>query len=189
MPRRVLNYATAPRANERDSRAHVKAALDEQSRMHDANASLAKQDEAQLEETARAHAQHVERIVSEREELRKMQVGRRLCAPKDAFASRISGHFCEKHPGTSPDADASLTVSSFNLAQISLKTCAFHDTNKTHDAHFTIHALKHARRGFCEAHTRRIRSSLESCTHPRELHTMHHACREPRDESFVMSHS
>ena len=139
MPRRVLNYATAPRAYERESRAHMKAALDEQSRMHDANASLAKQDAAQLERTARAHAQHVERIVSEREELRKMQVGRRicqkqkkelrkmqagrrLCAPKDAFASRLSGHFCEKHSGTSPDADASLTVSSFNLPQISLKS-------------------------------------------------------------------
>ena len=78
--------------------------------------------------------------------------------------------------------DSEFVQSRSNLPQISLKTCAFHDTNQTHDAHFTMHDLKHARRGFCEAHTRRIRSSLESCTHPRELHTMHHACREPRDE-------
>ena len=88
MPRRVLNYATAPRAYERESRAHMKAALDEQSRMHDANASLAKQDAAQLERTARAHAQHVERIVSEREELRKMQVGRRICQKQKKSSER-----------------------------------------------------------------------------------------------------
>ena len=209
MPRRVLNYATAPRAYERESRAHMKAALDEQSRMHDANASLAKQDAAQLERTARAHAQHVERIVSEREELRKMQVGRRIRHKnkknaKDAgWSQTLRAKRCvcietlwallreafRNLTGRRRLTDSEFVQSRSNLAQISLKTCAFHDTNKTHDAHFTMHDVKHARRGFCEAHTRRIRSSLESCTHPRELHTMHHACREPRDESFVMSHS